>query len=927
VATGALLASPAVRYGIAVVAAVLSILMRIGLDAVWGGGFRYIMLFPAVMLSAWLGGLWPGILTTLLCAASSEYFWGGQIYPWSDASAGALIALGMFVLVGVVISALNETWRRGTAEAVEAAQRLAVSEARKAGILEAALDCIISIDDEGRVVDFNAAAERTFGYVRGDIVGRPMAELIIPTRFREQHRQGLAKYFETGKSAVLDRRIELNALRAGGTEFPVEVSITRVPAADGAMFTAHVRDISERVRADQERAALAERERIARIAAETSAEQLRLALEAARMGTWVWNIRSGEVSWSPELEAIHGFTPGSFPGSFEAFQEEVHPDDRPRVLEAVTNSIEQSRDHHIEYRIVRADGTVRWVEGRGRLFHGADGRPERMAGLCSDITERKQAEDALRSKEAELELVTTRTPLLLTRCTRDRRYLFVNRACADFFDRPKEEIVGRTVLEVLGEEAYGAIKPFIDRVLNGEPVDFEIVIPYAHAGQRVMRALYTPDRNEQGEVIGWVATLTDITERKRVEDDLRRTAALLADANRAERAAKAEAELANRLKDQFLATVSHELRAPLNAVLGWAEMLRKGVLAGPRRQRALDAVHANAKRQTQLIEDLLDVSRIVSGKMSVTRAAVDLNGVVRDALEITQPFADAKRIQIRTDIEAPLGYILGDTARLQQILSNLLTNAVKFSLEKGEVRLAVRRARNMVEMTVSDNGQGIAPDFLPLVFEPFRQADGTTTRAHGGLGLGLAIVKHLVEAHGGTVTASSPGEGLGATFTVLLPIAAAYLEDDPPPAKSPSVPAGELPESSPSLEGTTVLVVDDDPDSRDVIAAFLESACASVFTAASAAQALDLLKQQHVNVLVADIAMPGEDGYALIRKVRALESPVKSMIPAAALTSFTGQDHAQRALAAGFQLHLGKPIGSRALVKAVATLGDRVAVH
>jgi PAS domain S-box-containing protein len=924
---GAIVASPAMRYGIAVAAAVLSILMRLGLDAVWGGGFRYIMLFPAVMLSAWLGGFWPGILTTLLCAWTSEYLWGGQIYPWSESSPAALLGLGMFVAVGAVISALNEAWRRGAATAIGVAQRLAVSEARKAGILEAALDCIISIDHDGRVIDFNAAAERTFGYVRGEIVGRSMADLVIPPRFREQHRRGIARYLETGRSAVLDRRVELIAMRADGTEFPVEVSITRVPVADAALFTAHVRDISERVRADEERAALAEKERIARIAAETSAEQLRLALEAARMGTWVWNIRTAEITWSPELEAIHGFAPGTFPGSFDAFQQEIHPEDRDRVLREVRNSLEQARDHHIEYRIVRQDGGVRWVEGRGRLFQGADGRPERMAGLCSDITERKQADEALRVKEAELELVTTRTPLLLTRCTRDRRYVFVNRACADFLERPKEEIVGKTVLEVLGPEAYATIKRFIDRVLDGEPVDFEIEIPYAHAGHRFMRALYTPDRDEQGDVIGWVATLTDITERKRVEDDLRRTAALLADANRAERAAKAEAELANRLKDQFLATVSHELRAPLNAVLGWSEMLRRGTLEGARQQRALDAVHANAKRQTQLIEDLLDVSRIVSGKMSVTRSAVDLNGVVRDALEIIQPFAEAKRIQLHTEIEAPIGHILGDTARLQQILSNLLTNAVKFSLEKGEVWLVVRRAKNMIEMIVTDNGLGIAPDFLPLVFEPFRQADGTTTRAHGGLGLGLAIVKHLVEAHSGTVSAHSEGEGLGATFTVRLPIAAAYLEDDPPTAKRSSAAPSEPVESSPSLEGTTVLVVDDDEDSRDVVAAFLESACASVFTAGSAAEALNLLKDQDVDVLVADIAMPGEDGYALIKKVRALESPVKAMVPAAALTSFTGQDHAQRALSAGFQLHLGKPIGSRALVKAVATLGQRVAVH
>lgn len=222
--------------------------------------------------------------------------------------------------------------------------------------------------------------------------------------------------------------------------------------------------------------------------------------------------------------------------------------------------------------------------------------------------------------------------------------MFVNRACAAFFGRPAEDIVGKAIPEILGDEAYATIRPYIDRVLSGEPVDFDIEIPYAHAGQRFMRALYTPDRGEHGDVIGWIATVTDITERKRVENDLRKTAALLEEA-------KQEAELANHLKDQFLATVSHELRAPLNAVLGWAEMLRTGTLDENRRQRALQAVYDNARRQARLIDDLLDVSRIVSGKMQVTRAAVDLRGVVRAALETVQPSAEAKGINIQTDVD------------------------------------------------------------------------------------------------------------------------------------------------------------------------------------------------------------------------------------------------------------------------------------
>jgi len=307
--------------------------------------------------------------------------------------------------------------------------------------------------------------------------------------------------------------------------------------------------------------------------------------------------------------------------------------------------------------------------------------PPLFTAHLRDISERQRVERERAAKEAELELITSRTPLLLTRCSRDGRYVFVNRACAEFFDRPPDDIAGRTIPEILGDEAYATIRPYIERVLSGEPVDFDIEIPYAHAGRRFMRALYTPDRNEQGDVVGWIATVTDITERKRVENDLRRTAALLEEA-------KQEAELANHLKDQFLATVSHELRAPLNAVLGWAEMLRTGTLDENRRQRALQAVYDNARRQARLIDDLLDVSRIVSGKMQVTRAAVDLRGVVRAALETVQPSAEAKGINIQTDVDSSIGSVLGDAARLQQILSNLLTNAVKFAPDAGAVRLA-----------------------------------------------------------------------------------------------------------------------------------------------------------------------------------------------------------------------------------------------
>jgi signal transduction histidine kinase/CheY-like chemotaxis protein len=387
-----------------------------------------------------------------------------------------------------------------------------------------------------------------------------------------------------------------------------------------------------------------------------------------------------------------------------------------------------------------------------------------------------------------------------------------------------------------------------------------------------------------------------------------------------EQAARASAEQANRLKDEFLAMVSHELRTPLNAVLGWADMLRNGSLDVVRSRRAVHAIYDSAKRQAHLIDELLDVSRIISGKLHLERGAVDLQEIVRSAVEVVQPSAYAKHIDIVSDIDPSVGPFDGDGSRLQQIVWNLLANAVKFTPERGALFLSLRRDSSAVEIAVSDTGIGIPADFLPSVFEPFRQADGSSTRPHSGLGLGLSIVKHLVEAHGGTITADSPGEGRGSTFTVRLPTAAAQLGK---PALAPSGERSSLPSPATSLTGISVLVVDDDDGSREVVAAYLESRDAVVLTASSADQAIEMVQRERVDVLLADIAMPHEDGYGLIRRLRAMDAKGIGAIPAAALTAFARDEDRKQTLQAGFQMHLTKPVDRRLLIEAVATLGRR----
>ena len=391
-----------------------------------------------------------------------------------------------------------------------------------------------------------------------------------------------------------------------------------------------------------------------------------------------------------------------------------------------------------------------------------------------------------------------------------------------------------------------------------------------------------------------------------------------------EQSARSEAEAANRIKDEFLATLSHELRTPLTAIVGWAGLLRTGDFEGELKDQALETVERNARVQAQLIDDLLDVSRIVSGKLLLDVKEVELDKVVASAIDVVRPAAGAKGIRITYDKESVRGLVSGDAARLQQIAWNLLSNAIKFTPGGGHVRVSLERISSHIKLSVSDTGKGIAPEFLPHVFERFRQGDSTTTRTYGGLGLGLAIVRHLVELHGGTVDVESPGERLGSTFHATFPL----LAVNEATGTEPACPSGSDKKSfSPQLklEGLRILVVDDEPDTRKVISAVIEKSGAKVIACASAHEALETLVDWKPDILMSDIGMPGEDGYSLIQKVRSLSPESGGRIPAAALTAYAREDDRQRVLAAGYQLHVAKPIGARELVSMIANLAGRAA--
>ena len=410
--------------------------------------------------------------------------------------------------------------------------------------------------------------------------------------------------------------------------------------------------------------------------------------------------------------------------------------------------------------------------------------------------------------------------------------------------------------------------------------------------------------------------IRDITERKQADEVRRR---LL----ESEQAARSEADLANGVKDQFLALLSHELRTPLTSILGWADLLTTGKLDAAATKRALEIIVRNSRAQRQLIDDLLDVSGIITGKLRLDVGPVELIRIIEAVVEGVRPAADAKNIQLQIALDSAISPIAGDPGRIQQIIWNLLTNAIKFTPRGGRVEVQLERIDSYVEITTRDTGRGIAPEFLPHVFERFRQSDSSSTRLHGGLGLGLSIVRQLVELHGGTVEAESPGEGAGTTVKVKLPATNGHIHFGEIEKTWPIIASHSPNGRSQSLKNLRVLVVENESDSRELIAEVLQGSGADVVSLGSAIEALAEMERQPFDVLISDIGMPLMDGYVLIEKVRQLPTARGGKIPAIALTAYAGVENRMRSLAAGYQLHMPKPVEPAELITAVASLAEQ----
>ncbi len=487
-----------------------------------------------------------------------------------------------------------------------------------------------------------------------------------------------------------------------------------------------------------------------------------------------------------------------------------------------------------------------------------------------------------------------------------------NQGAEKIFGYRADEMIGQPVTKLIPPDHPNEEPRILERLRRGERIEHYETQRLRKDGRIIdVSITVSPIRNKDGAIIGASKIAREVTERKRVEARER-------DALRQAEIARAQAEQASQSKDEFLATLSHELRTPLTAILGWVRMLGTGKLDSQAQKKAIDVIERNVKAQAQLVEDLLDVSRIISGKFRVEVKSVQPSTVIDAALDALRPAADAKEIRLQIVADSAAGPVLGDFHRLQQAVWNLLSNAIKFTPKGGRVLVELARVSSHVEISVTDNGIGIRNDFLPYIFNRFSQADASPTRTYGGLGLGLAITKSIVELHGGSIAAASSGEGRGATFTMKLPLAASRR--DRRALNEPDLSLATSLEGPIELVGLRILVVDDEIDTCDMLRFLFERCGAQVQTATSAKDAFGIVEVWNPDVLVSDIGMPEVDGYELIRRIRAQGSARNTKLPAVALTALTRIDDRVKALAAGYQMHVAKPVEPVELLIVVASL-------
>jgi len=788
-------------------------------------------------------------------------------------------------VVGGVAVIRDITKRRNTEEMANAAlQRLTFH-------VENTPLAVIEWDKEFRVSRWAPSAEKLFGWKEEEVLGKRISDwqLVYPEDLDAVYNVGYRQRQLKERHGVSRNR---NFTKTGAVLHCEWYNSTLYDkAGELVSILSLVLDVTTAKRSEE--------------ALRESEEQYRLLFESNPQPMWVYDLETLRFLAVNETALDHyGYSRAGFLAM--TITEILPPEDAQALSKRATRHSGFDRPRELRHR--KKDGTIINVEITSHRLEFA-GRPAEFV-LAHDVTKRKAAEKALRQSEDRYRDLVDNSHELICTHDLDGRILSVNPWAAKVLGYETDKLLGMNIRDGLLSEHRGGFDEYLHAIKTNGFAKGVMQVRTATGQIRVWEYHNTlrTDGVERPIVRGMAQ---DATERRQ--------------AMAREKEARRLAETASRLKDEFLSTLSHELRTPLTAIIGWSNLLLQDQLEPEKHVRAIETIARNAKSQAQLIDDLLDVSRIITGKLRLEFSPFELQPVIESAVESMRPTAEAKAVKLQLLLEPRAGLIFGDRDRMQQVVWNLLSNAVKFTPAGGAVQVRFQRTNAQVELTVSDSGEGIVPEFLPHVFNRFSQADGSTTRAHGGLGLGLAIVRHLVELHGGNVRAQSAGTGQGASFTVKLPLVLTHERQfhQAELHQKTTQPAGVPVTQTPLLAGLRVLIVDDEPDARELVTTMLGQYGAEVRTAGSAREAMERLTSWSPNVLVADIGMQEEDGYILIRKIRALSRDRGGRTPALALTAYARTEDRARALSAGYQLHMAKPVDRTELAAAVATLAGR----
>ena len=795
---------------------------------------------------------------------------------------------------------------------VEAALRRSEQQFRAAQELSLyAFTILKSVRDEtGQIIDFeciyvNPKAEEALKRSAEDIIGKRLLQILPGNQLNTNLFNRYVQVVETGKPHNIEILYDADGITGWFHNMAVKLE-------DGVAVS--FSDISDRKQAED---AL----RASETAARARAEELEILMEAVPAAIWIAHDRHcHQMSANLTAYELMRMPPGSPTTATPAdgdtllpFKQQRNGKDIPFRELPMQRAGRTGEEVEEELEFVFDSDDVRHIYGKAVPLRDDSGKVRGVIGAFLDVSERKRAEEALQASEERFRLAARAVTGIVYDWDLRTNHVYRSEGLRQLIGVGPEEVPPDRDWwsERIHPEDLSVIRPQMLSTLanGGDRYSFEYRVQHVDGRWIDVWDRGYIIRNRQGDLVRVVGSTADISARKRAEAEREQ---LLA----SERAAREDAEAANRIKDEFLAVLSHELRSPLNPILGWANLLQRQPVDDEIFHRALTTIERNVKLQVQLIDDLLDVSRILRGKLKLNRSSVNLVGVIVPALETVRLAAQAKSIEIQTHLDPQVGRVLGDAGRLQQIVWNLLSNAVKFSDSGGKVDVYLEKVGTEAEIRVQDRGKGINPKFLPYVFEYFRQEDGTTTRKFGGLGLGLAIVRYIAEMHGGTVQADSPGEGKGATFTVKLPLL-------PPNGESSENDKTDNSQSvdGQCLQGIRVLIVDDESDTRDFLSVMLQRAGATVIATPSALAGLQEFMRSTPDILVSDIGMPEMDGYQLIKQVRSFyKNKSDKEMPAIALTAYAGETDSQKAYNSGFNRHISKPVEPQHLVKAILDL-------